>query len=200
MLGGLALQLAGAGDADHQRDVDVHDVLPGQLAAHLTDGLQEGLAFDVAHGAADLGDAHVHIAGLAHAVNALFDLVGDVGDDLNGAAEVLALTLPVQHVPVDLTGGDGGVDGQALIGKALVVAQIQIGLGAVIGDEHLAVLVGAHGARVHVQVGIQLLVGHLQAALLQQTAQGSGGDALAKAGNHATGDKNVFHRHGKASF
>ena len=123
-----------------------------------------------------------------------------MGDDLNGTAEVLALTLPVQHVPVDLTGGDGRVDGQVLIGEALVVTQIQIGLGAVIGDEHLAVLIGAHGARVHVQVRIQLLVGHLQAALLQQTAQRSSGDALAKAGNHAAGDKNVFHRHGKASF
>ena len=51
------------------------------------------------------------------------------------------------------------------------MAQVQVGLGAVVGDEDLAVLQGAHGTRVHVHVGVQLLAGHLEAAALQQSAQ-----------------------------
>ena len=51
---------------------------------------------------------------------------------------------------------------------------------AVFGDEHLAVLEGAHGARVNVQVRVHLLHGHLVAARLQKLAQRGGGDALAQ--------------------
>ena len=43
------------------------------------------------------------------------------------------------------------------VGEALVVAEVEIGLGAVVGDEHFAVLEGAHRARVHVEVGVHLL-------------------------------------------
>jgi len=53
------------------------------------------------------------------------------------------------------------------------MAQVQIGLGAVLGDEHLAVLERAHGARVDIQVGIELQHRDLEAARLQQGAQGS---------------------------
>jgi hypothetical protein len=36
------------------------------------------------------------------------------------------------------------------------VAQIEIGLGAVVGDEHLAVLERRHRARIHVQIRVRL--------------------------------------------
>ncbi|MND01068.1 hypothetical protein D3C83_199040 [compost metagenome] len=42
--------------------------------------------------------------------------------------------------------------------------QVQVGFGAVLGDEHLAVLERRHGARIHVDVGIQLDVGDPDAA------------------------------------
>ena len=41
-------------------------------------------------------------------------------------------------------------------GEALVVTEVEVGLGAVVGDEHLAVLIGAHGPRVDIEVGIEL--------------------------------------------
>ncbi len=170
VLGGLALQLAGAGDGDDEGDVDEHHVLPPPLGGHLADGLQEGLGLDVAHGAADLHDGHVGVRGV-QGVDVPLDLVGDVGDDLHGAAQIVPRPLPVEHVPVDLAGGDGGVEGQVLVDEPLVVAQVQVGLRPVVGDEHLAVLIGAHGAGVHVEIGIQLLDLDPQAPLLQQTAQ-----------------------------
>ena len=77
------------------------------------------------------------------------------------------------------------------------MAQVQVGLGAVVGDEDLAVLQGAHGTRVHVHVGVQLLAGHLEAAALQQSAQRGGGDAFAQTGDDAAGDEDEFcHKNG----
>ena len=111
VLGGLALELAGARNGHNQGHVEIHHILPAHLPAHLTDGLQEGLGFNVAHGAADLGDDHVHLLRPAHPVDPTLDLVGNVGDDLDGAPQVVPAPLPAQHGPVHLARGDRGVDG-----------------------------------------------------------------------------------------
>ena len=49
--------------------------------------------------------------------------------------------------------------------------QIQVGLSAVLGDVDLPVLVGAHGAGVHIDIGVQFLGSHLQPPGFQQAAQ-----------------------------
>ena len=79
------------------------------------------------------------------------------GIDLDGAAQVIAPPLLGDDRLVDLAGGDVAGPGQVLVDEALVVAQVEVGLGAVVGDEHLAVLVGRHGAGVDVEVGVELL-------------------------------------------
>ena len=174
--------------------MEKHDVVASPLGGYLADGLQEGLGLDIAHGAADLHNGHVSVRGVQR-VNVPLDLIGDVGDDLDRGSQIVPGPLPVEHVPVDLPRGDGGVDGEVFVDKALIVAQVQVGLGPIVGDEDLPVLVGAHGARVHVQVRVQLLDLYPQAPLLQQAAQRGRRDALAQAGNHAAGDKNVLHCH-----
>ena len=148
--------------------MDEHDVVPPPLRGHLADGLQEGLGLDVAHGAADLHDGHVGVRGV-QGVDAALDLAGDVGDDLHRAPQVVPPALPVEHIPVHLAGGYGGVDVQVLVNEPLVVAQVQVRLRAVVGDKDLPVLVGAHGSRIHVQVGIQLLDLDVEAPLFEQT-------------------------------
>jgi len=40
--------------------------------------------------------------------------------------------------------------------EALVVAQVEVGLGAVLGNEHLPVLEGAHRAGIDVDVRVEL--------------------------------------------
>jgi hypothetical protein len=115
-----------------------------------------------------------------------------VGNDLHGLAQIGTLTFLVQYVPVHLAGGQVGVFVQIFVDKALIVAQIQIGLSAIVGHEHLTVLQRAHGTRVYVHIGVQLLAGHLQTAALEQTAQRCGCDALAKAGDDTAGDKDEF--------
>ena len=96
------------------------------------------------------------------------------------------------HGVVDAAGGHVGVALDELVDEALVVAQVEVGLGAVVGDEHLAVLEGAHRAGVDVDVRVELLVGDLQAARLEQTADRGGRDALAQPRDDAAGDEDVL--------
>ncbi len=150
------------------------------LVAHLAAGLQEGQALDVAGGPADLGDDHVHVALLARRAHARLDLVGDVRHYLHGLAQVTARALALDHRLVDLAGGDAVVEGETLVEEAFVVAEIEIRLAAVVGDEDLAVLERAHGARVHVEIGIELLNDDTKPALLEEQTDGCRRDALAE--------------------
>ena len=64
--------------------------------------------------------------------------------------------------------------------EAFVVTEIEIGLSAVLRYEHLAVLVRAHGARVDIDVGVELEQRNLDAARFKHRPQRGGGDALAQ--------------------
>ena len=70
--------------------------------------------------------------------------------------------------------------GRRPAGEALVMAEIEIGLGAVVGDENLAVLVRRHRARIDVEIGVELAQPHLVAARLQQRAERCRSQTLAK--------------------
>ena len=115
-------------------------------------------------------------------------------DDLHGAAEISALALTAQDAPVDLARRHGAARGQALVREALIVAEVKVGLRAVIGDEDLAVLIRAHGTGVDVQVRVEFLVLHAQPALLEESSERCGADALAKARDNAAGNEDIFHR------
>ena len=73
------------------------------------------------------------------------------------------------------------------VGEALVVAEVEVGLGAVVGHEHFAVLERRHRAGIDVDVRIELEIGDADAAGGEDRGEGGGGDALAEGGNHAAG-------------
>ena len=106
VLGRLGLELARGGQRGQQRDVDVQDVGPPDVLAHLADGLEERQRFDVADGPADLDDDDVRVAVAGDAPDPLLDLVGDVRDDLDRAAEVVAAALLGDDRLVDAAGRD----------------------------------------------------------------------------------------------
>ena len=167
MLGGLGFQLAGGGNVRHIGEVHEGGVVGSHAQAQLTHRFQEGQGLDVAHGAADFHDRHIHRVGRAHAsaaLDELLDFVGHVRNDLYGFAQVVPPPFLFQYRLVDLPGGE--VVGFLHPGgdEALVVAQVQVGFGTIVGHEHFAVLERAHGARVHVEVGVQLDQGDFEAA------------------------------------
>ena len=161
----------------------------GDFPLKLADGLDEGLPLDIADRSADLGDDDVGL--FADAIDLFLDLVCDVGDDLHGAAVIAAVALALQDVEEDLTGGDGGIAAEVFIDEALVVAEVEVGLRAVLGDENFPVLIGVHGAGVDVEIGVEFLDGHRVAARLEEPAQRGGGDALPQRRGDAAGHKDV---------
>jgi len=162
VLGGFGLVLSGGLEVGHERHMDVEYVFAAHFVAHLADRLQEGLAFDVAGGSADLGQNDLGRGFTAHVIDKFFDGVGDVGDVLDGGAQVFAPALPVDDFGEDLARGQVGELVEVLVDEAFVMAQVQVGLRAVLGHVDLAVLIGAHGAGVDVDVGVQLLGGHFE--------------------------------------
>ena len=73
------------------------------------------------------------------------------------------------------------------------MAEVEVGLRAVVEHIDLAVLVGRHRAGIHVEIGIEFLHQRRQAAMLEQRADGCRGEAFAEGGDDAAGDENVFH-------
>ena len=104
MLGGLGLELLGGGDPGDEGHVDEAGVVAAELLAHLADGFEEGEGFDVAYGAADFDQSDVAVR--RHLAHGVLDLVGDVGDDLDGLAEVVAAALLGDDLLVDAAGSE----------------------------------------------------------------------------------------------
>ncbi len=190
----LRLQLAGRVDERHQRDVEVEHVLRAGLAADLADRLEERERLDVADRAADLGDDDVAVGRLTGSAHAVLDLVRDVRDHLHGRAEVLAAAFLADDGVPDGTRRVVRGRAQVLVEEALVVADVEVGLGAVLGHEDLAVLERAHRARVDVDVRVELLDADLEPARLQHRAERGGGDAFAERRDDSARDEDVLDR------
>ncbi len=149
-----------------------------QIVAELADRLEERQALDIADRAADL--AEDEIESLVAVADEILDRIGDVRDHLDGGAEIIAAPLLGEDLLIDAAGGDVVLAGGGPAGEALVVAEIEIGLRPVVGDENLAVLIGRHRARIDIEIGVELAQPHLVAARLQQCAERRRCETLAK--------------------
>ncbi len=169
----------------------VGDVVASGVLAELTDRLEEREDLDVADGAADLGDHDVDVVG-GETPNAPLDLVGDVRDHLHRATEVVAAAFGREHRLVDRAGRGVRVARERLVDEALVVPEVEVGLAAVVGDEHLAVLEGVHRAGVDVDVRVELLHRDPQPSGLEEAPERGGGETLAEGAGHASGHEDVL--------
>src|SRR5260370_37217223 len=99
----------------------------------------------MADGAGDFDDAEV--VSFGRQPNTVLDLVGDMRDHLHGHAEIIAAPLLLDHRVVDLAGGAVVPPAHRGADKALIMAEIEVGLRAVVGYEDLAMLQRRHRAR-----------------------------------------------------
>jgi hypothetical protein len=194
LLGRFGFDFSGGANEGKEGDVDEADIFAPDLERELPEGFEEEVAFNIADCATDLGDDDIDVGiPLGEFVEALFDLVGDVGDELHRFAEVVAAALAFDDILEDLAGSEVVEPGENAVGEALVVAEVEVGLRAVVEHVNLAMLEGRHRAGVHVEVGIELLEGDLEATVLKKGSNGCGGQALSEGGDHAAGDEDVFH-------
>ena len=104
--------------------------------------------------------------------------------------------LALDHLAVDAPRGDvvGFPRGDA--GEALVMAEVEIGLRAIVGDVNLAMLERAHRARIDIQIRVQLAQTHAIAARLQKRTERCGRKTFSQGRDHAAGDEDQP-RHGR---
>ena len=189
MLRRLGLQLARGRNVGHQRQVDEDRRAARKLVTELADRFEERQALDVADRAADFDEHEIHI--LVAREHEAFDRVGDVRNDLHGAAEKIAPPLLGENVLIDAPRRDV----IRLFGRnarePLIMAEVEVRLGTVIGDENLPMLIRAHRARIDIQVGIKLLEPDRITTRLKKRAKGGGSETFSKGGDHAAGDEDI---------
>ena len=139
----------------------------GEFPAELTNGFEERLTLDVAHGATYFGDNEVVVARFAQEQHIALYFVGDVRDNLYGFAQIFAAAFALNHILVDTTSGDVVGASGAYAGKALVVTEIEVGLLTVDGYIAFAMFIGVERAGVDIDIGVELLNGYLIASRLE---------------------------------
>jgi hypothetical protein len=157
MLRRFRLEFARGSEMRHQREVNEHHVLLADVVTHLANRFEEWKALDVAYRPADLDDADIGTALFSDAADRRLDLVRDVGDHLNGRAEIIAAAFFVDNRRVDLARRHVVDAGERLVDETLVVAEIEVRFRTVFGHEDLTVLIRVHRAGVDVNVRIQFL-------------------------------------------
>ena len=98
---------------------------------------------------------------------------------LHRLAEIIPAALLGDDLLVNSAGGPVVVAGKFGVGEALVVAEVEIGFGAVVGDEDLAMLKGRHGPGIDVQVRVKLHQVDLEPAAFEQASEGGRCQSLA---------------------
>jgi hypothetical protein len=132
--------------------MDVDCVVPGKLVSQLPNGFEERQPLNVAYRPADL--AQDEIIALVALADEILDRIGDVRDHLDGGAEIVSAPFLRENLLVDAPGRDVVVPGCGPAGEALIMAEVKVGFGPVVGYENLPVLIGRHGAGIDVEIRV----------------------------------------------
>jgi hypothetical protein len=107
-------------------------------------------------------------------------------------AEEVALALLAQDGVPDRARAVARAAEEVLVHEPLVVADVEVGLGPVLGHEDLAVLERAHRPGVDVEVRIELLELDAKAARFEQPTERCSDDAFPERRDDSTRDKDVL--------
>lgn len=138
---GLLLSL----DDWDEGNVNLEEVVLSGSASELSHRLNEWRRLDISDGSSKLDNADIWgLVGvvdwdLSNTLYPVLDRVGQMWNDLNGAAEVITATLLLDNVLVDLAGCDVVLASEGDVEIALVVAEIKVDFTAVVKDEDFAV-------------------------------------------------------------
>ncbi len=113
-------------------------------------------------------------------MEAVFDFVGDVGDELNGGFEVFSVPFVLNDAFEDLALAETVELGKLAVGEAFVVAKIEISLCSIVEDVNFPVLIGRHRAGVDIKVRVKFLKLNLESAMFEEGADGGGGESFSE--------------------
>ncbi len=115
------------------------------------------------------------------------------GNHLHRFAEIIAAPFLVEDGLIDLAAGKIVDAGQLDVGEALIMAEVEVRFRAVVEHINFTVLIGAHRARIDIEIRVELLQRDFQAAIFEQRAQGRRRQAFAQRTHHTARYKNIFH-------
>src|SRR3954447_9519943 len=144
MLGGLGFQFARRTDVGQQCQVDKTGVLAGKLHRHLPDGFQKREGFDITDRAANLDNGYLGVPGPCP--DMLFDFVRDMGNDLNRTTQIITASLLLNDALVNLAGGEIVALAHLPADEALVMPEVEVRFGTILGHKHFAMLEWTHRA------------------------------------------------------
>ena len=147
----------------NQRNHDNTNVFTTNFVAELTDGFKERLGFNITNRATDFNNRDSSFIGLEISMEAGFDFVCHMRNDLNSSSSVITMTFFGKNRFIDFTCRDIGMLIEFFINETLVMSEIKVGFSAIIGNENLTVLDWRPGSRVNVQIRIKLLPSNLVA-------------------------------------
>ncbi len=102
-----------------------------------------------------------------------------MGNNLNRAAEIIASALFCNDRVIDLACGEIIVTPKLGVCEPLVVTQVEVGLCPVVGHKDLTMLKRIHGARININVWVQLLKRYRQSSAFKECPNGRRGKPLA---------------------
>jgi hypothetical protein len=140
--------------------MDVENIIPPDVGLKLTDCLQKGKGFDISYSSSDFRNHYIWLILNSYLLDIIFDLICDMGNNLNSSPIVFSSALLTDHPIIDTTGSNTAALGQILVQKTLIVPQIQVSLCPVFCNKNLPMLIGAHVPRVNVNIRIKLLDDH----------------------------------------
>jgi len=171
VLRGLSLQLTRSCEVGHVGKVYANSVFT-QFPFELTDGFEEGLAFDVTYRTTDFSDDEVVLVLLAQVEHVALDFVCNVGDNLNRLTQIVTTTFLIDDALID-TASRKVVEARGLNAReTFVVSEVQVSFLSVVGHIAFPVFIGVERSRVDVNVRIEFLDGDVESTGLQKFADG----------------------------
>src|ERR1035437_951270 len=186
-------QFAGGLDERNVSDVQKNRVVVTDFQREFADGFEKRQPFDVAGRAADFRDDDIGFGFFGENMDAVFDFVRDVRNHLHRLAEIFSFALVVQHGLINLAAGEVVQPRELDVGEALVMAEVEVGLRAVVEHINFAVLIWTHRAGINIEIRVELLQRDFQAAIFEQRAERGSGQTFAERTHHAASYEDKFH-------
>ena len=120
-------------------------------------------------------------------------------DNLNGRTEIVTATLTLNDGRINAACRDVIRLARRNACEALIVAEIEVGFCAVIGDVDLAMLTWAHRSGIDVKIRVKFTQSDFVAPRLKQCPKRRGRDTFAQRGHHAASNENIA-SHGIADY
>ena len=144
----------------------------------LTNGFQERLAFDVTNSSTDFNNGNFRILSSRVAVEAGFDLVCNMWDNLNRSSAEISAAFFLKNGPIDLSCCNIGILCQAFIDESFIMSKVKVGLSTIISYKYFTMLYWVHSTRVNIDVWIEFLHCNCVTTSFQQTSERCGCNPL----------------------